>query len=65
MVDRQPPFEKNNVLASVGDAVPEEDDLLGVLENLEIVVRLANEWQEGEQGQEKESCHDIFVGGVG
>jgi hypothetical protein len=56
MVDRQPPFEKNNVLTSVGDAVPEEDDLLGLLENLEVLVRLEPEGQEGKQGARKQTA---------
>ena len=51
MVDRQPSLEKNNVLAPVGDAVPEEDNLLPILNNINnflnifIISRLSG-WQQ-------------------
>ena len=44
MIDRQPSLEKNNVLAPVGYAVTEEDDLLGVVEDFEVLVGLGDNW---------------------
>ena len=60
MVDSEPSLEKHNVLAPVGDAVAEEDDLSGLLENLEVVVRLHTEGKEGDQGEENQLWHVAF-----
>jgi hypothetical protein len=48
MVDRQPPFEKNNVLTSVGDAVPKENERLDVLEEFKVIVCPCAKWNQGE-----------------
>ncbi|MBT3470023.1 MAG: hypothetical protein HN467_11930, partial [Opitutae bacterium] len=48
MVDRQPPFEKNNVLTSVGDAVSKENERLDVLEEFKVIVCPCTKWNQGE-----------------
>ena len=54
VVDGEPSLEKQHVLAPIGDAVSEEDDLLRAFENSEVFIGLSPERQKGEQGEKKE-----------